>query len=107
MSKIPRQLSDSERTFSGFNTGKAESARSRRLLAVMGGEHQVDRAPFANDDGACQMNGIQRLHDGGHGLGSAVNDRPGQAYPLDCSLYLCKLLDRLGNVIVIENGLQA
>src|SRR5207249_8591053 len=91
---------------SGFNTGKAERAGGRRLLAVVGGKEQVDPAPIANGDCACQMKRVERLDDRRHRLRGSVNNRPGQADSLDCFFYLRKLLDCFGNFFVIENPFE-
>src|SRR5439155_17689464 len=74
---------------------------------IVSGEQQLDATPLANEYGACQVNGVERLDDRRHRFRRFVDNRPAQSNAPHCSFDLDQFLSSPGDLSVVVESLES
>ena len=90
-----------------FQGREAERAGGNRLLRIVSGEQQLDATPLANEYGACQVNGVERLDDRRHRFRRFVDNGPAQSNAPDGSFDLDQFLSSPGDLSVVVESLES
>ena len=86
---------------------EAEGTCRCHLAAVVRAKHETDLVTLLEEQGACEMDRIERFDDGWHWLTGSSQDRGGQPDRPNRALRRGDRLVRVGQSVIIERARQA